>query len=81
MSSAKDYFNQQLNPGDRVLVAYDTHPHYFRIAKIIRFTETSIVISRAGMSENKKPLYAKPDSVIKMTDELETLNCFRVLSR
>jgi len=81
MSSARDYFNQPLNPGDRVLVAYDYEPRYFRIATVIRFTEKSLVISRAGVTPGKKPLYVKPGQVIKMTEELERLECFRILSR
>ena len=74
MTSKRDYFNQQLSEGDRVLVAaVNQYPAFFRIATVIRFTEKAIVISRAGMPEGKKTLYAKPEQVIKMTEELERL--------
>jgi hypothetical protein len=77
----KDYFFQPLQVGDEVLVAADTIPRSFRVAKIIRFTQQALVITREGMPEGKKPLYAKPSEVIKMTDELRKLECFRILSK
>jgi hypothetical protein len=81
MTIYKDFFGQPLTINDRVLVAATAYPQYFRVANIIRFTEKSLVISRAGMPEGKKPLYAKPDEVILMTDELEMLYTVRLLAK
>lgn len=80
MSSARDYFNQPLAINDRVLIA-SSGRGTFKIVKVIRFTEKNIVIekkmSKGGVSYD----YRKPDQVIKMTEELERLECFRILSR
>jgi hypothetical protein len=81
MTQHCDFFGQPLTINDRVLVAAVAYPQYFRVANIIRFTEKAIVISRAGMTEGKKPLYAKPDEVIRMTDELEMLYTVRLLTK
>jgi hypothetical protein len=76
----RDFFYQTLQEGDEVLVAAETYPRSFRVANVVRFTGKAVVITRAGKSEGKKPLYVKPSEVIKMTEEMKMLNCFRILN-
>ena len=80
MCSKQDYFKQPVSIGDRVLVSTGNgYPNYFRVATVLRFTEKSIVISRHGTTAGKKPLYVKPDEIVKMTEELNHLDLYRIL--
>lgn len=76
MTQRRDFFNQVLEPNDRVLVAENDWSG-FRIAEVVRFTAKAIVITRKGSST--KALYVKSAQVIKMTEEMEMLNTVRLL--
>jgi hypothetical protein len=81
MNTARDFCNQLLAINDRIIVASSGRGTYFKIVKVIRFTEKYIVFEKTLSSGEVFYDYAKPDQVIKMTEELEKLNCFRILSR
>lgn len=81
MTQHRDFFNRVLEPGDRVLVFKAWGDKSFRVAEVVRFTDTRVVITRDSKSMLTKALYVKPKEIIKMTEEMEMLNSFRMLTK